>query len=555
MIVISSDDKNLNQLDNYSNFPELDKLDFPVEINDVSFFIKFSLFYSELISLKQKLENILNSSILSITSDINRIKDETEIRILKISNLRLELLINLIKNPNIINIKRKLIEIMIFHLYSENIDYFQIDKNYEPHERDIQELENLINDKLSKDKNNKNIQNDLKTLLDMKGKKDYIFVEKDKIIDKETKKNLYIAKSFLDFLKNELHPDVHISKEKGKFYLLPRNMFNSEVKSSEYLLDLKSILVDDNEKNEKKPKIVGKKKKGKKKFTEFVPKEEIKESKEDEQKINNFQLYNENKYLNIDEALNILFSFSSKCDFIGESAYKKLLERQNEFEIDLEKLSNVYKSFFSLKISSMNIKLNFGEEINKKIMSYVEQFEKEVIYKLKVTFDSLLKGEIEADDKIISRIHLFIESFISNCIDELSKDQNELQKQKQLIYYLKIKSIILEKIICFFETCNENVINILKEKEQNCKNIIETISKNLNVLKNLIERSNESKNEFQIYHDWAKVKNYSYDVGLFKLKGFYKTYIKKTLNLEMSYTYDSQFCLWAIKKGFADYFE
>ena len=74
-------------------------------------------------------------------------------------------------------------------------------------------------------------------------------------------------------------------------------------------------------------------------------------------------------------------------------------------------------------------------------------------------------------------------------------------------------------------------------------------------MKNLIERSNESKNEFQIYHDWAKVKNYSYDVGLFKLKGFYKTYIKKTLNLEMSYTYDSQFCLWAIKKGFADYFE
>ena len=29
----------------------------------------------------------------------------------------------------------------------------------------------------------------------------------------------------------------------------------------------------------------------------------------------------------------------------------------------------------------------------------------------------------------------------------------------------------------------------------------------------------------------------------------------KTLNLEMNYTYDFKFCLWAIKTGFGKYFE
>ena len=94
----------------------MDKLDLPEEKENFSLYIQFSLLYSELFSLIQELNNTLNISISSISSYINKIKDDSNIKILKIANLKLEFLIDLIKNNNIINIKIKLIEIMIFHL-------------------------------------------------------------------------------------------------------------------------------------------------------------------------------------------------------------------------------------------------------------------------------------------------------------------------------------------------------------------------------------------------------------------------------------------------------
>lgn len=36
---------------------------------------------------------------------------------------------------------------------------------------------------------------------------------------------------------------------------------------------------------------------------------------------------------------------------------------------------------------------------------------------------------------------------------------------------------------------------------------------------------------------------------------YLKKYINDPVNIEMNYTYDSKFCLWAIKRGFAQYFE
>ena len=74
-------------------------------------------------------------------------------------------------------------------------------------------------------------------------------------------------------------------------------------------------------------------------------------------------------------------------------------------------------------------------------------------------------------------------------------------------------------------------------------------------MKNYIKTNNESKNEFKIYNNWRLERNYSNNSELKNLKIYFKKFIKKKINLEMNYTYDSQFCLWAIKNEFGIYFD
>ena len=150
---------------------------------------------------------------------------------------------------------------MIFHLYLENSEYFKLDKNYVPSPQNITELENLIKEKILIDGKNEEINNDLIKLKEISDKGNFSCDGKGKSpIDKNQKNELNIAKSFLDFYKKELHKDVHINKNKANLYILPRNMFNTEVKASEYLYGLESIIGKECEEKE----IYGLNKKNKK---------------------------------------------------------------------------------------------------------------------------------------------------------------------------------------------------------------------------------------------------------------------------------------------------
>ena len=53
------------------------------------------------------LKHIIKNSILDIDTLADKIKLESKLRLLSMLNLRLEILINVLKNPNIIKIKRK----------------------------------------------------------------------------------------------------------------------------------------------------------------------------------------------------------------------------------------------------------------------------------------------------------------------------------------------------------------------------------------------------------------------------------------------------------------
>ena len=100
----------------------------------------------------------------------------------------------------------------------------------------------------------------------------------------------------------------------------------------------------------------------------------------------------------------------------------------------------------------------------------------------------------------------------------------------------------------FFEKSKELFNNKLNEEEKIYLNIMNEIKSNLNKLKKSIKILIEKwKNKIKL--------NYTVEESSFEaIKGYLRDCIKQKLNLEMNYTHDSNFCLWAIKNGFAQYF-
>ena len=74
---------------------------------------------------------------------------------------RLSIMISFLQNSNLINIKRKIVESLMFELFTRYEDYFFLE-NYMPNKSNIQELKNLISKKA--EENEEKSENDLKRL-------------------------------------------------------------------------------------------------------------------------------------------------------------------------------------------------------------------------------------------------------------------------------------------------------------------------------------------------------------------------------------------------------
>ena len=553
-----SDKKIFEQINNYNNYPLIEKLDIKENNNDdnlnLDYFVLEACSYW--INLNKIIDIAYNTSrnfIQSITILIEKIKNNVRFRLFSINNNRLEIIIDFLKNPNIINIKRKLIEIINYHLYYSNPDYFNNNDDYSPTLNNLIALEKLIISKNVNNLNDPNVKNDL----------DKVKIEKKIIIDKKTKieinnnnntnnntnnptinnanntpidkikqRKLEIAKSFLDFYIAKLHPPVHISKNNANLYLLPRKMFNTKVEDIEYLYDLESII---NDKKQDKNFLIGLDK-------SIIPELEI---------------YNEKKILTIEEATKILFSFDSKVQDYENSSFQNLKKRQIEFESHLNKIEKICKNIRFDNDNSQITTLDFSPEIKKQINEYVNSFENEALSKLTNIIDILIEGNPEEYQEIIKKLELFFKTFFKSCHFDLTKTFIEKFKNKNhTLYFIKIKTLILEKIIKFLEETNKKCIQTLTLKENSFQDLTKKVLSNIRRLKNIIEKKNVFADENELFAEWVKVSNYSgNEISFDKIKEYLKAFISKDLNLEMNYTYDSKFCLWAIKNGFGKYFE
>lgn len=556
---IDSKSKNNNKISEYLNilekihklidFPKKDELNITKEkeddenniMNQFAFFLNTADELSNLRKNVGEFKYFLENWLSEIPELLKKIKNNSNFKLLEITNLRLEILIHLLKSPNIINIKRKIIEIMIFHLYSENTDYFELDNDYVPTSKNISDLEKLI-----KAKSNDDIKNDdllhLQSLLDQK-KPDINETQKSvnhsKNYNMDKKNKLRCAKSFLEFYKTKLNPFVHIFENKGQFYLLPRNMFSSETNFNKYLCDLESIIGKNGnvEKNGEKNKIVGMKM---------------------ENEIFDINIYKEKKLLTVDEAIDILFSFNSKINAIENSAILQIEQKQKEFKEALDKIYDTSKNVIKIKISSTESEIDYDEEIVKQINNYVEIFEKDVIQNLSNILNSLLfEDEINDNDEIINKLNSFLDDFIKSCKIKLHKIKDDHFKDiNQILYFIIIKTLMVQKMAALFECLKKKVIEKILNKEKEFLELTKIIKSNLHKLKKYVEEKIQFENVFDIFVEWNKKENY-YIRGLTinELVEFYKDNIKEEMDLEKNLFYDTKFCLWAIKKGFKKYFD
>ena len=236
-------------------------------------------------------------------------------------------------------------------------------------------------------------------------------------------------------------------------------------------------------------------------------------------------------------------------------AFEKIKEKQREFEEVIENTTNCYKNLFILNLRK-NKKINISNEINNKIEEYVEIYQKNVLNKISHVIDLLIEEKINNNKEIIGKIQLFFENFLRNCYFDFDFE-DDLQNDEQILYFLKIKILIIERIISFFEDCKNKIKEHMRNKEKKYKDMVDSILKKMNELKDYVEKNHEFENEDKIHQKWIKYTEYKIDErhSIKKIKEYLKKYIKQDLNLKMDYVYDSQFCLWIIKNEYEKYFD
>ena len=273
-----------------------------------------------------------------------------------------------------------------------------------------------------------------------------------------------------------------------------------------------------------------------------------------------------NKIISADYAFDIIFSEYSELNYLNDNFIEHYNLNKDKFKNDISNITELYSNIFKLDFSSISVKKNFDDDIDE-IKENISEFISNVIIPIKEYSNSLLtkKMKIEINDKdIISKINNFLVSYFNKCYFTF-KDLNELYSDNGMItlLYLNSKLYILEEFEEMFKNHKIQLDKILSKKRNEYILNAEKIIKNLNNFQKLVKMENYMEDEYNYYNEWislVKTKYWKFSYKNYKVL-FDIQYIKQLLkdfviniNLEMNYTYDGNFCLWAIENGFEEYF-
>ena len=545
----------LNKISEYVNYPQKEDLKKILGENNEKFntdFVKLLRAYNIANILREKVRDFcadLKNEFFKIEKYIEKINLECDIKKLEITNSRLEILIDFFRNPNFLLLKRRIIDIFLFNLYKSKNDLFQLPENYMPDKVKLEELEKLIERKEIKNeqyneikiKKDKDMVNNYKKIINQDNKEKINHKNKfDKKDQKINKINLYnqyhVIEDFLESYKKNLDQIIYYSYDKPKNISIP-GLFKTDIEKTKFLSDIGY------DKNEEK------------KFNN-------KNNNNNQVEIDK-QIFTKNKFLSKDIAVEVLFSEDLNFNYLDDNIIKTLNLNNDNIKGQLSNINQLVYSMFKIDFSPPETAIH--KEDAKQIEILIKNFYEEVIISIDEFYNYLIqKNKIDSDDeKYILIIKTFIQKYIENCNFVTNWDKIYDSVDMYYLYSLLTKLANLEKIQILLNDKNMKINELLKRKELEILENIEKMKKSINVLKEMVKEQN-SENEIIFYKNWLKKSKSKYKDSFknFK-KSFSFTEIKKilkeiiegdTINIEMKYAFDNNFCLWVIKNNLEEYY-
>lgn len=482
--------------------------------------------------------NKLCSRIQYILNSLNINKESIEkYYTLQLSNIDNKLLLNklsstimLLQNANIINIKRKLVECLLFEIYEKYKSSINFEGKYSPSKYNIDELLKIIDNikENSKEPEKTQIDLDYNNLIAIKNTS-VQQTDSNINIDAKSNKNYFKLKmvtEFLRFCKKNLHPFVHAEGSNLDYYLLTNNLFESNLKRANLLFSLDDMIE-----------------------TKRLDEKSIKD-KLDELGLNEeWQIYKKSKKIDIREALRILLN--PKAFYINDKKYSNdLKEIKFKLQQDLSKFNDYYNVFIQNSSKGFAIDIitepeNLDEE--KDLIDLLAKYEENLL--------SIFKNQIERKKakEIINSITQTVkeevfkaERYIDN-IDNSAIDY----KQTEKTLMSKIKRIYL--CVKFLDNQGKAFTNYQLQIYNEYESSANQILKKSETLKDILQSKTFIEQE-NLLDKWFKTKP-SFEKAFLNETNMRNNFIDliSYVDMNISYTFDEKFSLWMIQNKYSHY--
>ena len=483
--------------------------------------------------------------------NINDDRIEIEKCLIEINKIKAE--IESLKIPSIVNVKRKILDLIIFSILKSNKDKFKLDENYCPNKGFLEKILAKLNDYSQNVLRNEEIDKieKKKELINSLIEKNYTIIEFPLSCCDD---DLNEIMRYLGFCKGKYNRIVHVSKEALKYYLyLP---FNENIEPNFKKMLNFFMQYDRNNIKENNSDLNGQNKIG----------DEDEEEKNEKEINETFE-----KPLNI--TFNTAFDFFLKDKFFLEEDIIKLDKKLEEIEskkisflnkysdyVDegWKKLSKVYDKFDNNQKKNNNLDI-FNDEEKKLIMQTTDDFEN----LLKAFETNLLKLKgIKEDDEIKELIDQFFSQYLLITQKELEFDEDKYLRLCETVegrYVLVFFQIQLLKYQ-LMDLYSKKFSKILNEYyELHKRNIMDEILALKNQSYDLFEeikKINRIKSPKKIFLEWKFITHNSNNVDFETFTKRIKSYVNSIkLQFNNDLISDQITSLWLIKNELDQYID
>ena len=386
--------------------------------------------------------------------------------------LRLKTLINQIKSPSIINIKRKLIDLFVFYIIKKNEKFFSLNVNYSPNKTFVEKILNILQKKRRYE--TEEIQKKINDIEKLIQKKKSITNYQIKIENSDLKDII----NFFSYYKK--YYIFHLEKE-NELYKVNKLIFNEN--ENEY------------------------------QNQEIIIKNKDKSSKNSNQEINS---------LNLDYAFKLIFESTPDYETNEITLSKELKSIKEEKKVKIDNIIDLISASLD-KIIYLN---DTNSEIPKFEIDKDEDFSKEakdLIKKRKSEFDKKIKSINEllsifeigdnnfqfqqtAIAKIQEQLFYIVKKEFSINIDYFIEiDENK--PGISVLYYFQYKFMKLKDLYQIIQHICKIYKNYIEKENLTIKEKLKKIIQEANEINLLIKKEKEIKNGKMVYLDWKKKKH------------------------------------------------